>query len=735
MSDTELAQLARKVGINIDWVDAFGNHQKATPDCQRALLEELGFPAWSPQQIAESTARAAQPLDICAAPLITHEQGRALHLHGRFAPGTSFQVVLESGQICDGRVDEHGALPAIGECGYHQLHIGALRLVLAIAPHHCPGVDQLLDQRHSRIWGITAQVYSLRRHGDGGAGDAAALETLARSAASKGADVLALSPLHAINTSDIHNFSPYSPSSRMFFNVLHAAPDLVLGEQAMARAVTQCEARAELDRLEALDLIDWPAVAQLRLRLLRQLHENFSRAEHPLRRDFEQYSQQGGEALTQHCRFEALQNSMISKQESADWRNWPQAYQDPHSTAVEQFAAEHAHEIDFHSFAQWLTVRSLERVQKTARSAGMKIGLLADLAVGAIGSGSQTWTRQQEFLSTTSVGAPPDVLNSSGQNWGISAFSPFGLRAQGFRAFIEMLRANLANANGLRIDHVMGLQRLWLIPKNASADQGAYLNYPLEDQLRLLALEAWRHKALIIGEDLGTVPEGLHKALASHHILGTRVLLFEHHKGQFRAPEEWPHDALATTTTHDLPTISGWLHGRDIDWRYKANHRSENQTGQDRSCREQEKAGLLRALEQSVHLAADGSDALDASIEFIGSTPAPLALLPLEDAMGSDEQPNLPGHGNDHPNWRRRWPMDVQEMLNYPQVDKRLRRLADARSSVRTDARTDTRTDTRTDARTIGRSADTTAGQAAGQAADKTVATDAERGEQGTRPS
>ncbi len=680
MSDSELAQLAKKVGINIDWVDAFGNHHHVTPDCQRALLEELGFPAASPQQITESTARARQSLKQDAAPLITHERGRILRLHGRFAAGTSFQLILENGQINDGHVDEHGALPAIAECGYHQLHIGSQRLVLAVAPQHCPGVDQLLGQRNSRIWGITAQVYSLRRHGDGGVGDAGALETLARAAASKGADVLALSPLHAINMPDIHNFSPYSPSSRMFFNILHAAPDLVLGESAMIRAVSQCEARAEMNRLEALDFIDWPAVAQLRLRLLRQLHDNFNCAEHPLQRDFEQFTHDGGEALSQYCRFEALQNVMVSKQEPADWREWPQTYQNPHSSSVEQFALDHARDIDFYSFAQWLTVRSLERVQKTARSAGMKIGLLADLAVGAIGSGSQTWTRQQEFLSSVNVGAPPDVLNSSGQNWGITAFSPFGLRANGFRAFIEMLRANLTNANGLRIDHVMGLQRLWLIPKNAPADQGAYLNYPFEDQLRLLALEAWRHKALIIGEDLGTVPEGLHKALASHHILGTRVLLFEHQEGQFRAPEDWPHDALATTTTHDLPTISGWLQGRDIDWRYKANHRSKDQTDKDRSDREQERAGLLQALGKNAHLAADGSDALDASVEFIGNTPAPLALLPLEDAMGSDEQPNLPGYGNDHPNWRRRWPMDVQEMLNYPQVDKRLIRLAAARS-------------------------------------------------------
>ena len=327
----------------------------------------------------------------------------------------------------------------------------------------------------------------------------------------------------------------------------------------------------------------------------------------------------------------------------------------------------------------------------SACAAGMRIGLIADLAVGAHGSGSQIWTRQSEFLPSVSVGAPPDLLNRSGQNWGISAFSPAGLRANGFRAFIEMLRANLAHAGGIRIDHVMGLQRLWIIPQGCSPDQGAYLNYPFEDQLRLITLEAWRHRALVIGEDLGTVPPGLREKLASRNILGMRVLLFEQDNGRFIPPAKWPKDALATTTTHDLPSLCGWSKGHDIDWRLKAGHSSAEQAEADRPEREEQKRALTTALTQAGCL--DVKDAglskkLEASIEYVGSTPAPLVLLPIEDAMASEQQPNLPGPGNEHPNWRRRWPMQARQMLEDKQVKGRLQRLASARASSRTRRKT-----------------------------------------------
>jgi 4-alpha-glucanotransferase len=316
----------------------------------------------------------------------------------------------------------------------------------------------------------------------------------------------------------------------------------------------------------------------------------------------------------------------------------------------------------------------------------MGIGLIADLAVGADCAGSQAWSRQDELLPHVTVGAPPDIINRQGQNWGVAAFSPQGLRQHGFRAYIEMLQANLAHAGGIRIDHVMGLQRLWVIPQGAESQHGAYLRYPLDDLLRLLSLESHRHRALVIGEDLGTVPEGLRDKLAARNILGTRVLLFEQDDLGFVPAARWPADALATTTTHDLPTIKGWLAGRDLEWRVRAGQRDAELLEGDHAERAGERVALRQLLERQGMVSGGDDDAcLQACIEQVGRTPAPLALLPLEDACGLEQQPNLPGPGDIHPNWRRRYPLAVGELLEQPATSARLAALDGARRETEDD--------------------------------------------------
>jgi 4-alpha-glucanotransferase len=355
---------------------------------------------------------------------------------------------------------------------------------------------------------------------------------------------------------------------------------------------------------------------------------------------------------------------------------------------VAGFAREYADEIAFHAFAQWLIARGLERTQNAARSAGMPIGLIADLAVGADGGGSQAWSRQAELLSTLTVGAPPDALNRSGQSWGVSAFSPWGLRQHGFHAYIEMLRANLAHAGGIRIDHVMGLRRLWVIPPGGEQRDGAYLNYPQEDLMRLLALESWRHRAIVLGEDLGTVPEGFRPLLAERGILGMRVLLFEQDAGgRFPPPQDWPDNALATSTTHDLPPLAGWWQGRDIDWRERLRLTDAEATAAAREIRRRDRHALREALAGAGGPALDApldSDGLiDACVRFLGETPAPLVLLPMEDALGLDEQANLPGTVDGHPNWRRRLPGESDTLLDDAAPARRLGLLAEAREASR----------------------------------------------------
>ncbi|WP_437882957.1 4-alpha-glucanotransferase [Pseudomonas sp. LRF_L74] len=681
MSDSQLADLAHAAGISTAWIDANGRQQHVSPPAQRALLEALGYPAQSPQQIASSLATLQHAeQEAGPGPLIVHQQGHSLALGQYFRSHTRCQIKLESGGIIDASLDADGGLAAIAECGYHQLLIADQALALAIAPPACPSLRELIGRDHA--WGLTAQVYALRRPGDGGLGDMAALEALARSAAEQGADALAISPLHAMFSANHDQYSPYSPSSRLFFNPLHAAPDSLLGQDEVLCAIANCNLLEEWQRLEQLEFIDWPAVASARYRVLRRLHEQFvASAPARLALDFARFRQEGGDALLQHCTFEALHGVMKQQGESGDWRVWPEHYRAPQHAAVERFAIEHAQEVELHAFNQWLIARGLQRAQDAAREAGMGIGLIADLAVGADGAGSQAWARQSELLPSVTVGAPPDILNRSGQAWGVSAFSPKGLRQHGFRAFIEMLRASLAHVGGVRIDHVMGLKRLWVIPQGAESREGAYLDYPFQDLLRLLALEASRHRALVIGEDLGTVPDGLREELARRHLLGMRVLLFEQRDGRFIAPPHWPRDALATTTTHDLPSIRGWFAGRDIDWRLQAGHCTPEQTEVDRQHRPGEVAALRAALAEQGELEHGDSDehCLDAAIGFIGKTPAPLVLLPLEDAVGELEQANLPGPGNIHPNWRRRWSRNASELLDQADARRRLARLDAAR--------------------------------------------------------
>ncbi|MFC3607321.1 4-alpha-glucanotransferase [Stutzerimonas tarimensis] len=680
MSDERLAHLAEAAGLAIDWVDANARPQRVTPEVLRAVLAGLGMPADSESDISASLHKLHEDEgDGAPPPLITLDQYKPASLPGTFAPGTRFRLVREDGHQHDGQLDDQGQLPAIDQVGYHRLEIGEAQITLAVAPSACPSVAA----RTGNTWGLTVQLYGLRRQGDGGLGDTEALEGLARHAAMHGADALAISPVHAMFQAYPEQYSPYSPSSRLFHNVLYSAPGSILGERPLRQAIEASGLASELARLESLDLIDWPVVTETRHRLLRELYREFNHGGHPLRADFDSFRQAGGEALENHCRFEALHGQLRAPNgRPQHWRDWPDHYRDPAHAAVSRFAQDNAEEVGYHAFGQWLVARGLERAQTAARSAGMRIGLVADLAVGADGGGSQAWSRQAELLASLSVGAPPDILNGHGQSWGISAFSPNGLRDNGFRAFIEMLRCNLTHAGGMRIDHVMGLQRLWVMPVGAGPDQGAYLNYPLKDMLRLLCLEAHRHDAIILGEDLGTIPDGLREELAQRNILGMRVQLFEGHEGRLPPPHDWSKTALATTSTHDVPTLAGWWEGHDIDWRIKVGMEPEGQRAESLRQREHERSrmddSLRAALGKDDH-PLDTQEALDASVRFLGSTPAPLVLLQVEDALGLREQANMPGITEIHPNWQRRYPGESTSLLDKPEPARRLALLADAR--------------------------------------------------------
>ncbi len=689
MSDETLRALAREAGISVEWDNYAGEPRTVAPDALRAVLEALGYACGSEAEIADSRNRLARPEGLTGLPpLVTAVVGRRTRLAIDEEVPRRARLLLETGGARDLTPQEalEGIdLPPIAEPGYHRLLLGDREIVLAVAPERAVTVADLAP---NRAWGLAAQVYGLRHHGDHGIGDAAGIAALAEAAARRGADALALSPMHAMFPSQPERYGPYSPSSRLFFNPLHAAPALVFGENLVARATESLAPRRDLARLRDAALIDWPAAAAAKYAVLHALFAAFNdRPDGRLRADFAAFQLAGGELLAGHACFEALQAEQQALGGVADWREWPADLRDPSSPVVAAFRASRPHDVSFHMFLQWIADRSLAVAQQRAREAGMRIGLIADLAVGMDAAGSHAWSRPQDVLSGLAIGAPPDLFNPNGQQWGITSFSPRALAATGFAPFVATVRAALRNAGGVRIDHAMGLQRLWLVPQGESPADGAYLSYPLTDMLRLLALESHRHRAIVVGEDLGTVPEGFREKLVAHGVYGMRVLWFEKTGDAFSPPDAWDQAVAAMTSTHDLPTVAGWWTGADIALRTK--HHVLGPT-QNRANAEAERSTDRTALWQAFTASgvARGNPPardhpqpfVDAALRFVARTASALTLLPLEDALASPDQPNLPGTIDEHPNWRRRLPVPASEVLDAEAPAQRLADVAAERA-------------------------------------------------------
>jgi 4-alpha-glucanotransferase len=297
----------------------------------------------------------------------------------------------------------------------------------------------------------------------------------------------------------------------------------------------------------------------------------------------------------------------------------------------------------------------------------MAVGIIADMAVGVDRAGSQAWSAPHELMGKLSIGAPPDTFNLAGQDWGLTTFAPIALRATGYEGFIATLRASMQHAGGVRIDHAMGLRRLWVSPAGASPADGVYLSYPVHDLLRLIALESWLHRAIVIGEDLGTVPQGFHAQLSAAGILGMRLLWFEREKdGRFTPPERWDGQAAALTTTHDLPTLAGWWEGRDIEWTAKLRRKTRlGSINAERRERQKDRTLLWSAFAESgcargPEPAPDNPQpAVQGALSYVGKSPTALAMASVEDILALPEQPNMPGTIYEHPNWRRRLPAHI----------------------------------------------------------------------------
>lgn len=688
MNDDAVRDLSQRAGIAVEWTDNAGQSRTVAPDVLLRILSALGFPANSRGELANSRRmlhRRSRLADL--PPLITGIAGRPTRLDLSANAACPAQLKLERGGSRDVTlVLTRGRLrvPAVGEIGYHRLIIDGRELVLAIAPAQCRTIEDVVPD--ARLWGPAAQVYSVRSAGDGGIGDMAGMAQIAAAAGRSGADALALSPLHALFAADPGHYGPYAPSSRLFLNPLHAAPGLVFGEDRLRQSIADADLLATYERLEGLNLIDWPVAATAKLRVLRALFDSLDdddAADAALAADFARFRVDGGSLLEQHARFEALHAEQMPEH---DWRRWPVDLRQPSNAAVETFAVARRHEVAFHAFLQWIADRSLAAAQHGAREAGMRIGLILDLAVGMDPAGSHAWSRQGDILPNVSIGAPPDMFNPSGQAWGLTSFSPRALVDGGFAPFIATLRAVMRRAGGVRIDHVMGLTRLWLVPDGADPVDGAYVAYPCADLLRLLALESFRNGAVVIGEDLGTVPPGFRETLVQNGVHGMRVLWFERAGGGFTAPHDWEPSALAMTSTHDLPTVAGWWHGTDIEARAENGRLGNGVTAEQARA---ERAGERPMLWHSLVGAGAAQGAppsckapqpvVDAAVRYVARTRSPLCLVPLEDLVGREQQPNLPGTVDGHPNWRQRLPGLSADLLETTPAAERVAALATER--------------------------------------------------------
>jgi 4-alpha-glucanotransferase len=680
MDDAVVRELARRAGIAVQWIDYANKRHDVPLDSLRRILAAMRLPCDSAADLAHSRhllERQKLP------PLVTAAAGQSIQLPIRTTgERIAARLTREDGSVADLAVRRTArgiSVPPVQAIGYHTLEIGPTRLALAVSPPRCLSIDDIAPGE--RLAGLAAQIYGLRRPGDCGIGDMSGVGALARRAGALGIAALGLSPAHALFGADHNHFSPYSPSNRLFYNPLLADPAAVFDDARVERARIAADLDADAGTLKTAALIDWPKAARNKTALLRRLFDDFVAHDlagtSALAVDFAAFRATAGAALEQHALFEALHAARLKADPAAwHWQTWPAPWRDPHGDAVQRFAQDHRRDVLFHIFSQWIADRSFAKAQQQAKADGMRIGLIADLAVGMSPSGSYAWASSDTLLGGLQIGAPPDLFNLNGQNWGLTTFSPYALREVGFGPFIATLRACLRHAGGVRIDHVLGFKRIWVIPEGAASMEGAYLTYPLDDLFRLTALESHRHRAVVIGEDLGTVPRGFRTRLKRAGIYGMNVLWFERTKKRFRAPSDWPAEAIAMTSTHDLPTVAGWWRGCDLQVRAQLGMLADPANAQAERNKDRKALwrafGCAKAAEDDLPAAEDGGRAADAAVTFIAATPSRLALLPLEDALASEQQPNLPGTIDEHPNWRRRYPGNAGELLDSPDVQKRV---------------------------------------------------------------
>ncbi len=711
-----LRALADQLGILPEYTDISGVVRATSDDTRIALLAAMGIDASNEaaarQALAGLTEESAASV---LAPVTVHPLRKRAGLRLKLSVPPQLR-----GQKADYRLtlreeggDEHAVsgavrlprrrrtaslpLPSVPGHGYHQavleLKAGVEELTaeqsVIVCPSSCVTTSEALQDR--RLFGIWTHLYSVRRSDDWGVGDLTALARLSEWSCSVGAAFVGLNPLHALRNSG-YDVSPYSPVSRLFYNDVYidiaAVPEFAECVEARSR-VDSPEYRSTLARLRSAEFVDYDAVMALKRPVLGLLHHTFLERHRDSGDErgyaYTRFVARRGTPLEDYATFLCLSQHLGAPGER-DWRNWPAEYRDPRSAAVAEFRRSHRAEIDLQLWIQFELDRQLAAA--SASASRLPIGLYGDLAIGSSADGSDAWAFPGLFLSGAHLGAPADDYSIVGQDWGLPPVDPRCLRKDRYRYWILLLRFGLRHMGALRIDHVMGLFRQFWVPAGRPATEGAYVRYPAEDLLSILALESHRHRALIIGEDLGTVPHALPSVLARWGILSSRVLYFQKDcRGSFRPSRTYSRRALVTANTHDQPPLAGYWSGHDIELRRKAGElASEEQVAAARAARARERSALIARLTAERCLdtrrAPEAYPELCAAVHaFLSRTPAPLVGVRLDDLMGETEPVNLPGIGMDrHRNWSRRLDHSLEQLTGDPRVRLALAGVADRRA-------------------------------------------------------
>lgn len=636
----DLRAAAQARGIATGFHDARGEFHDVAPPVLKRLIDALPAPASHRYLPSTIVIR-------CEAGQVDHTQGVNLaDVSAGFGwvLGQDARVVAR-GEVRDGSIHLAGDVLRVGTYRLELRDVSGATVESAIV---LVSPARAFTGYFDRLWLLTTQLYSLVSDRNWGIGDFTDLANLIRIAAAQGCAGIGLNPLHALFEDDPTG-SPYAPNSRLFLNPLYidveALPDF---EEGWRQRI-----EGEIAAQRAASLIDYRMVANLKMSALRRAFEAFQRrATADRAASFERFRQQRGPLLRQFASFEAARQVF-----SGAWWDWPDEWSDAARMATAAIDDGLASRIAFVEFLQWCADEQLRACADLAASLGMPIGLYLDVAVGVRSGGFDAWLEQTVLARDLSVGAPPDLLNTAGQDWGLAGFNPVGLERRAFEPFRAMVRASFRYAGAVRLDHVLGLQRLYMIPNGLGAHSGSYVAMPIDALLAVIAQESHAARAVVIGEDLGTVPDGFRGKTADWGLFSYRVMLFERGgDGAFLPGGAYSANALATFATHDLPTFAGWQSFHDLT--------TKQRLGIDPGEPSEARAFAQRMLAE--RLLSDGIDreGFPGVVEFLSRAPSRLLAVAVEDVLGVVDQVNIPGTVSEHPNWRRRLPVSLEQLAD-----------------------------------------------------------------------